>query len=92
MITYDLNKDALNCGIKFPGRVSLVNITDFYDSIATIMWNGRRSSNMNLWMLDDEDCLRAGGVEASWTLMLKINTDPPYQLFAVTARVVISNY
>ncbi|KAL6526132.1 hypothetical protein OROMI_029772 [Orobanche minor] len=35
---------------------------------------------INVWMLDDDACLRGGGVEASWTPMLSIDLDSPSKL------------
>ncbi|XP_074346376.1 F-box protein At5g07610-like [Apium graveolens] len=102
MLTFDLNKEVMNCAIKLPVVVAPDNdpddpdnidepyeaqaqarIIEFNNSIAVIvLWsnalNGdttkrRLEKIVKMWKLDDDACLRDGGVEASWTLMFSID-------------------
>ncbi|KAK1365289.1 hypothetical protein POM88_040850 [Heracleum sosnowskyi] len=88
MMAFDLTNEVLNCAINLPVatfRFTVVDfkmynahahITEFNASIAVII--SKRLTEppvVNLWALDDEACLRGGGIEASWTLMLNINID-----------------
>ncbi|XP_017251403.1 F-box protein At1g30790-like [Daucus carota subsp. sativus] len=81
MVAFNLNKEVFICDIKLPinckgpRKCYDARIVDFKDSIAVMFSNDEelRSGKINLWILDDEACLRGGGVEASWTFMLNID-------------------
>ncbi|KAK1369514.1 hypothetical protein POM88_035606 [Heracleum sosnowskyi] len=92
MIAFDLNAEVFNCGIKFPAPIFDESITEFSfsDHHATITkYNAsiaaiiRKRSDydckINLWSLDDEACLRGGGICPSWTLRLNIIVNQPVQ-------------
>ncbi|KAK1377761.1 F-box domain-containing protein [Heracleum sosnowskyi] len=77
ILSFDLNKEVFTCVTKLPSESTHARVTDFNDSIMLIIGNGS-NGKINLWTLDDVKCLRRGGVvEASWTLMLSIDTDVP---------------
>nr|XP_017229266.1 PREDICTED: uncharacterized protein LOC108204378 [Daucus carota subsp. sativus] len=42
---------------------------------------GRLNKKINMWMLDDDACLKGGGVEASWTIMFSIDLAMPAVLY-----------
>ncbi|KAK1360082.1 F-box domain-containing protein [Heracleum sosnowskyi] len=76
MMAFDLNKEVLNCAIKFPVCTFDARIIEFNDSIAVIVSMANESNDkINMWTLDDEACLCGGGVEASWTLMFSVDLD-----------------
>lgn len=76
MIAFDLNREVLNCAIKLPVRTFNARIIEFNDSVAVLLANDKESkSNIKLWTLDNEECLRGGGVEASWTPNFSIDLD-----------------
>nr|XP_017255538.1 PREDICTED: putative F-box protein At1g32420 [Daucus carota subsp. sativus] len=57
-----------------------VRIIEFNKSIAVIIvWDYGLNDDkkINLWTLDDDACLRGGGVEASWPLMFSIDLGMP---------------
>lgn len=75
ILAFDLHKEVFTCDTKFPKESTFACITDFNNSIAVIIGKGI-NGKINLWTLDDIECLRVGGVvEASWTLMLSVDTD-----------------
>ncbi|KAK1377757.1 F-box domain-containing protein [Heracleum sosnowskyi] len=75
ILAFDLYKEVFTCVTKFPKESTFSCITDFNNSIAVITGKGI-NGKINLWTLDDVECLRVGGVvEASWTLTLSIDTD-----------------
>ena len=86
LIAFDLNKEVFVCDIKLPVNTSgarpLYSYYDqvvvFKDSIAVINSWHDGPDRINLWTLDDEACLRDGGVQASWTLKLNIGLDVPF--------------
>ncbi|XP_063943380.1 putative F-box protein At4g21240 [Daucus carota subsp. sativus] len=67
------------------------HIIEYNKSVAVIMlWanalNDDRTGQgfnkaINMWKLEDDSCLRGGGVEASWTLMFSIDLAMPTELF-----------
>ena len=73
MMAFDLNKEVFICNIKLPVAVGPVEacIADFNDSISVCIYN-KLDDKLKLWTLDDEACLRGGGVEVSWTIKLNI--------------------
>ncbi|XP_074348663.1 F-box protein CPR1-like [Apium graveolens] len=76
MMAFDLNKEVLNCAIKFPVCTFDARIIEFNYTIACIIsMRGTSNDKINMWTLDDEACLRGGGVEASWTLMFTVGLD-----------------
>lgn len=90
MIAFDLNSEVFNCGIKFPAPTYDIiefdcfehqaTITNYNDSIAAIIFTScGNDCNINLWSLDDEACLRGGGICSSWTLRLNIIVKQPVQ-------------
>lgn len=55
-------------------------VTNFNDSIAVIIYKRSKdphSYKLNLWALDNVECLRGGGIEASWTLIFNIDVNLP---------------
>ncbi|XP_063938218.1 F-box protein At5g07610-like isoform X2 [Daucus carota subsp. sativus] len=84
LIAFDLNKEVFVCDIKLPVNIksvhSLYDTQDvvFKDSIAFIAYMIDKPHRINLWTLDDEACLRGGGVQASWTLKLNIGLDEQF--------------
>ncbi|XP_074337935.1 F-box protein CPR1-like [Apium graveolens] len=95
MMTFDLNKETLNSGIKLPAIFDddEARITEFNNSVAVIISRNeldvyktdwRLDQKIYVWMLDDDTCLSGGGVEASWTPMFSIDL--------VTPSVVILGY
>lgn len=74
MMAFDLNKEVLNCAINFPVGTFNARIIEVNDSVGVVLANDIKwKSKIRLWTLDDEACLRGGGVEASWTLMFSID-------------------
>ncbi|XP_074333996.1 putative F-box protein At1g47790 [Apium graveolens] len=85
MVVFDLNKEVLNCAIKLPVHNYCYDyIIKFKNSIAfIIILNGlndddnetdpRLCEKISMWSLDDDACLRDGGVEPSWTIMFSID-------------------
>ncbi|XP_074379553.1 putative F-box protein At3g23960 [Apium graveolens] len=86
LTAFDLNKEVFTCGVWLPDKSSdsfYNRITEFNDSIAVITRNCKKNERkrkyaFNLWMLDDEACLRGAGPEASWTLGLTIDVDDSF--------------
>ncbi|XP_017256543.1 uncharacterized protein LOC108226103 [Daucus carota subsp. sativus] len=76
MMAFDLNNEVLNCAIKLPVFSYEARIIECNKAIAVAiaMENGL-DAKINMWTLDDDACLRAGGVVASWTLMLSVDLD-----------------
>nr|XP_017232458.1 PREDICTED: putative F-box protein At4g21240 isoform X2 [Daucus carota subsp. sativus]XP_017232537.1 PREDICTED: putative F-box protein At4g21240 isoform X2 [Daucus carota subsp. sativus] len=89
MIAFDLNKEVFVCDIKLPVNISGgghrflydARVVVFKDSVAFITSTFSKPHRMNLWTLDDEACLRGGGVQASWTLKLNIGLDEDFYYF-----------
>ena len=76
VMAFDLNKEVMNSGLKFPVTTSNARVTEFDASIALLLWRNKNSSNqIDMWKLDDEACLRGGGVEASWTIVFSVDLD-----------------
>ncbi|XP_063943455.1 F-box/kelch-repeat protein At3g06240-like [Daucus carota subsp. sativus] len=74
---------AVNVLISYAARPK-TRIIEYNKSIAVITlwanalyddWTDHRRFNkaINMWKLEDDSCLRGGGVEASWTLMFSID-------------------
>lgn len=77
ILSFDLSTEVFTCVTKLPSESTHARVTDLNDSIVLIIGNGS-NGKIKLWTLDDGECLRRGGVvEASWTLMLSIDTDEP---------------
>ncbi|KAK1369823.1 hypothetical protein POM88_035915 [Heracleum sosnowskyi] len=92
MIAFDLNREVFNCDIKFPAPTFDGSITEFDSSnhhatiskynnfVAVIICKkSDYDHKINFWSLDDEACLRGGGISASWTLRLNIIVNQPVQ-------------
>ncbi|XP_017240286.2 uncharacterized protein LOC108213058 isoform X1 [Daucus carota subsp. sativus] len=96
MMAFNLNKEVFICEIKLPIKPSDphkcydARIVDFKDSIAIMFSNDEElsSGKINLWTLDDEACLRDGGVEASWTFMLNIDVESQQMLLVTGSKLV----
>ncbi|KAK1352854.1 hypothetical protein POM88_052692 [Heracleum sosnowskyi] len=83
MMVFDLHKEMLNYAVKRPiiirdvdGDDDETRVIEFNKSIAVIiLWDSGLNDNkkINMWSLDDDECLRGGGVEASWTPMFSID-------------------
>lgn len=85
MMAFDLNKEVLNCAMKLPIVISDndgARVIEFKNSVAVIIMvdqlnyvnrDWRLDEKINMWTLNDEACLRGGGVEASWTPMFSID-------------------
>ncbi|KAL8102540.1 hypothetical protein AgCh_027156 [Apium graveolens] len=55
-------------------------VTNFKDSIAVIIYkrnNYQPIYKLNLWALDNVECLLGGGIDASWTLIFNIDVNLP---------------
>ncbi|KAK1392881.1 F-box domain-containing protein [Heracleum sosnowskyi] len=77
MMAFDLEKEVFTCGIRpLPATSFNSTFIDFNGSVG-IITKGCESKAYNLWTLDDEACLRGGGVKASWTPRLSIDVDCP---------------
>ncbi|XP_074338613.1 F-box/kelch-repeat protein At2g43270-like [Apium graveolens] len=77
ILSFDLSKEVFTCVTKLPSECTHARVTDLNDSIVLIINKGS-NGKINLWTLDDVECLRRGGViEASWSLMQSIDTDEP---------------
>lgn len=79
IFSFDLNKEVFSSvAYNFLNyEHSRPCIIDFNNSIAVNIIRGVQNDKINLWTLDDIECLRGGGVgvEASWTLMLCIDAN-----------------
>ncbi|KAK1362862.1 hypothetical protein POM88_038423 [Heracleum sosnowskyi] len=76
VMAFDLNKELFICNINLPVSSNDARIIDFKDSVA--VYNCQGLDKLNLWMLDDEACLRrSGGIKASWTKMFCIELGVP---------------
>ncbi|KAK1352873.1 F-box domain-containing protein [Heracleum sosnowskyi] len=93
MMSFDLNKEVFSCTMKLPIMRELVRdearIIEFNKSIAVVILliaynddksNGELDNKINMWSLDDDACLRGGGVVPSWTIMFSIDLVTPVEL------------
>ncbi|XP_017221701.1 uncharacterized protein LOC108198456 [Daucus carota subsp. sativus] len=92
MLTFDLNKEVFHCGIDLPvvskpvvsfaNRSSLFGtqtcVTEFKDTIAYII--SINDGKIDMWTLDDKDCLGGRGVKASWSKVHVIDLGAPLNL------------
>ena len=60
---------------------SIAVITLWADALNGDRTGGRLNKKINMWMLDDDACLKGGGVEASWTIMFSIDLAMPAVLY-----------
>ncbi|XP_074364582.1 F-box/WD-40 repeat-containing protein 1-like [Apium graveolens] len=75
--TFDSNMSNIN---NYNDMDSHALVTNFKDSIAVIIYkrsNYQRIYKLNLWALDNVECLRGGGIDASWTLIFNIDVNLP---------------
>lgn len=90
----DAHAQVLNCAINLPvindahahddddydyDYGDETRIIEFNNTVAVIMLMGS-DKKINMWTLDDDACLRGGGVEASWTPMFSIDLGTPAHL------------
>ena len=69
MMAFNLNKEVFIFNIELPGDPVSTCITEYNGSVAASVFQ-KSENKVKLWTLDDEACLRGGGVEASWTMKL----------------------
>ncbi|KAL8102541.1 hypothetical protein AgCh_027157 [Apium graveolens] len=75
--TFDGNMSNIN---NYNDMDSHALVTNFKDSIAVIIYkrsNYQPIYKLNLWALDNVECLRGGGIDASWTLIFNIDVNLP---------------
>ncbi|XP_074341844.1 uncharacterized protein LOC141679239 [Apium graveolens] len=75
--TFDGNMSNIN---NYNDMDSHALVTNFKDSIAVIIYkrsNYQPIYKLNLWALDNVECLLGGGIDASWTLIFNIDVNLP---------------
>lgn len=78
MSAFDLNTEVFTVGIELPTECLCLLLQQLQCTIVVITSQiNERIHTFNLWTLDDEACLRGGGVEASWSEILSVDVDFP---------------
>ncbi|XP_074334002.1 F-box/kelch-repeat protein At3g23880-like [Apium graveolens] len=68
--------------IEYKKSVAIVILVNALNNDKTDRrFDKKLTKKINMWSLDDDACLRGGGVEASWTIMLSIDFVMPVELF-----------
>lgn len=75
VMAFDLNKEVFNCDVEFPVESMFARLISIGDSDVGFITLEELKGEIKLWKLDDVECLRGGGVEASWSLMVSFDVD-----------------
>ncbi|KAK1377756.1 hypothetical protein POM88_024500 [Heracleum sosnowskyi] len=75
ILAFDLNNEVFNCDVEFPVNSVFARIISLGDLAVGFITLEGFAGEIKLWKLDNVECLRGGGVEASWSLMASIDVD-----------------
>ncbi|XP_074322986.1 F-box protein At4g22390-like [Apium graveolens] len=75
VMAFDLNNEVFNCDVEFPVDSMISRIISIGDSAVGFITLEELGGQIKFWKLDDVECLRGGGAEASWSLMVSIDVD-----------------